>query len=784
MKLLNYKYHFLSIILLLSIYGCGTYRQTQRPLLKKNHIIIHGDNQYINTDKLERFIGQKPNKSILGIWKFKLWAHQLAYRGKDRKIKKWMNRNFGEPPVFYDSFITQESLDQMRIYMNKTGHFNSKLWKELKEKKRKIKLNYHIEVADPYRINTYDYRIADTTILKMIKEIEINRLINVNDVYNEFIMQDERKRITAHLRNNGYFNLAKEYFKFIVDTAFNAKQLSIKLVLLDPEHSDLINQNKAIHKKYSINNIYINSNYDLIRKDSIVYDTLNVQVMDQDTSTRKFFNYKFLYDDEFRIKPKAITHALTLRPDNYFSQEDVQKSYQRLAEMRTYKYTNIKFTDISDSINNGTYLLDCKINLTRSPIHSYSIEFEGTNSGGVKGIGGNLVYTNRNLFKGAEIFQIRYKASLEVQQLGDVVKPTNQKNFLFFNTIETGVELSLTIPKFLIPISPEFFPKDFKPRTNISTGLNYQQRPNYRRYITNVSFGYEWSANSRTRHILFPVKLNSVKVYPTPEFDSILNEEDNIRIRNQYTNHLVPSLTYSYIYNSQNLKRLTDFIYFRADFETSAFLINAMNTLFNTPLNEDGNNTLFGIRYAQYIRAKIDFRHYNILSSDSRLVFRTIIGFGIPYGNSDDLPFEKGFYSGGANGMRAWGFRQLGPGGSSLDINNNLERIGDIRLEVNMEYRFPIHNWLKGALFVDIGNIWLLNKNSSFPDGQFNFKDFYKELALDAGFGFRFDFNFFVFRIDGALRIHDPTLAVGDRWVINDIGFGKIVWNFGIGYPF
>lgn len=783
MKLLNLKYQIFSLLLIFSIYGCGTYRQTQRPLLKKNHIIIHGDRQYFEPDKLEELVGQQPNKSFLGIWKFRLWAHQLTFRGKDRKFKRWMNRNFGEAPVYYDPFVTSESLEQMRVYMNKTGHFNSILREERKEKKRKIKLNYHVEVARPYRINTYNYRIADTTVLNMIKDIEVNRLINIEDVYNEYILQDEIDRITSHLRNNGYFNLTKEYFLYEVDTAFNNKQLSIKLVLKNPEQSSASNQKEVIHKKYRINNIYVNSDYDLLLKDSIDFDTLNIQVKDQDTASHKVYNYKFLHEGEFRIKPKAITQALTLRPDHYFSQQDVQKSYRRLAEMRTYRYTNIQFTDVSDSLNNGQYLLDCKINLARSPIHSYSIEIEGTNSGGELGIGGNLIYTNRNLFRGAEIFQIRFKTSMEAQQLGDVVEPTNQNNFLFFNTIETGLELSLTIPKFLIPISPEFFPKDFKPRTNINTGLNFQQRPNYRRYTTNISFGYEWSQNSRTRHILFPIELNSVKVYPTPEFKQVLEEEDNIRIRNQYTNHLIPGLKYSYIYNSQNLKKQTNFVYIRADLESSGFLIKGFNTLFNIPLNEDGHNTLFGIRYAQYIRANIDFRHYNILTEDSRLVFRALLGFGIPYGNSDDLPFEKGFYSGGANGMRGWGIRSLGPGGST-PTNSSLERIGDIRFEINLEYRFPIHNWLKGALFVDMGNVWLLNESSSFPGGQFDFKDFFKEAGIDAGFGIRFDFNFFVFRIDGALRLHDPINPVGERWVMSQIGFSKIVWNFGIGYPF
>ncbi|MBC35639.1 MAG: hypothetical protein CL663_06345 [Bacteroidetes bacterium] len=762
------------------ISACGTYRQTQKPLLKKNKIVVHGSQEHFDVDEIENLVAQDPNKSILGIWKFKLWAYQLANRGKERRIKQWMHDKFGEPPVFYDAGLTTRSIRQMTGYMNKTGHFDANVWEEKIEKKRKIKLKYHVEPGIPYRINAYDYKVSDTTILNMIKSIETYRLMNVGDVYNAFTMHDERDRITAHLRNNGYYKLTKEYFYYEVDSTFAGNNLSITLVLKNPESQDAAKGTQATHQRYTINNVLVNSNYDLLRKDYTSMDTVNVEVADRDTSKHKVYNYQFLFEDEFRIKPKAITNALTLRSEDYFSQEKIRNSYRRLAEMRTFKYTSIQFDELNQTDSLGNKLLDVNIDLARAPMHSYSVEVEGTYSGGDLGIGGNLTYTNKNLFKGAEIFQIRFKTKLEDQQLATDI--SNKDRFLFFNTIETGVEFSLTFPKFLIPISQEFFPKNFKPRTNINTGLNYQQRPNYKRYITNLSFGYEWT-QGRTRHILYPVELNSVRVFPTPEFEQILEEEDNIRIRNQYINHLIPGLRYSIIYNSQNLKKLNDFVYIRGDFETSGFMAKGIHTLFNTAVNSDGNHELFGIRYSQYVRFNIDFRHYNILTEDSRFVFRTLVGFGIPYGNSTDLPFEKGFYSGGANGMRGWGIRSLGPG-SSTPANSSLERIGDIRLELNMEYRFPIHNFIKGALFADIGNIWTIRENTSFVGGQFNFNDFYKEVGIDAGFGIRFDFKFFVFRFDGALRLHDPERAVGDRWVFNEISLGNVVWNFGIGYPF
>jgi outer membrane protein assembly factor BamA len=212
-----------------------------------------------------------------------------------------------------------------------------------------------------------------------------------------------------------------------------------------------------------------------------------------------------------------------------------------------------------------------------------------------------------------------------------------------------------------------------------------------------------------------------------------------------------------------------------------------MHTLFKTKPDEGKNyNSLFGIRYAQYVRADIDFRYYNILSPNSKLVYRVLFGIGYPYGNSDVLPFEKGFFAGGANGMRGWGIRSLGPGSYHKPdvLISNIDRIGDLRFELNFEYRFPLYKRLKGALFVDAGNVWQIKDNTYFLGGRFAFGEFWKEIALDAGLGFRLDFSFFVFRIDAAWRLRDPDKPLSERWVIDEIGFKKIVWNFGIGYPF
>lgn len=783
MKSLHTKYYLFILLSAILLSACGTYKLAQKPLLNKNKVVIHGEKHELKMEEIKALITQEPNKKLLGLWRLKLYAYQAPDRGKTSNFKNWMRRSFGEAPVFHSPQTLNKTKSQIEIFLNKSGYFNSRVWLEAKFKKRTFNQYYHLQVSEPYKIRNFNYQISDSTILAKVKEIEEDKLIHSGDIYNAFIMDDERDRITEHLKNNGYFNFSKEYIYFEVDSTLNSKQTDVNLVVKKIERIDLTSSSKITeedHKQYNIKRVFVNPDFDILNPTPEKLDTLLVNVH-RDTSQREDQTYYFLHKEEPRIKPKAITQAILIRPDEKFSLENVKTTYRRLADLKNFKYTNISFQDISDSTSlGGKGLLDCRINLSRAKTHSYSVEAEGTNSGGNLGIGANLIYGNKNIFKGAEILEVRLSTSMEAQQLNSGIE-TAGNQFLFFNTIEAGIDVSLRLPKFLIPINAETFPQNFKPHTTLNVGFNYQQRPNYKRYITNMSFGYEWSQNKQTRHIFNPIELSTIKVYPTDSFQETLDEETNERIKNQYTDHLIAGLKYSFIYNSQEVNKLRDFVYLRANFESSGFLIKGIQTLAKAS-ETNKYNTLFNIRYAQYVRADIDFRFYKIFSSNTRLVFRNMFGIGFPYGNSQDLPFEKGFFAGGANGMRGWNIRSLGPG-SSIPDDIIIDRIGDLRIEFNLEYRFPIYRFLRGALFVDAGNVWRLN-NDAIEGGEFKLNNFLKEIAMDAGFGFRFDFRFFVFRIDGALRMRDPAQDDGERWVLNSIKLNKIVWNFGIGYPF
>jgi outer membrane protein assembly factor BamA len=495
--------------------------------------------------------------------------------------------------------------------------------------------------------------------------------------------------------------------------------------------------------------------------------------------------YNIIHRSPLKIKPKVIIRSLFLENFEKYRLLDATQSYRKLNDLRIFKYVDINFreSNLPASINPKLNYLDCAVRLTRNPVHSYSIEAQGTNSGGDLGISGYLVYSNKNLFRGGEVFNIRLKGGLEAQKQA-VTNEIEKDRFLFFNTFEAGIEATLYIPKFLAPINEDLFSKYFRPKTSISLGYNIQNRIEYDRIITNATFGYEWSETSNKQHILYPVDINVVSVNTTPAFDEVLAGESQ-RFQNQYTNHLIMGLRYSYIFSNQELNKIKNFFYFRGNLESSGNLLDLLVQSTNLGSSEEGFRTVFGIRYSQYVKANTDLRYYFRFDKKKTLAMRTFLGIAVPYSNSIDIPFEKGYFGGGANGLRAWPLRFLGPGGFKNTEDKTIERVGDIMLEANIEYRFPVYRVFTAALFYDIGNIWLLNDNESFPGGKFNINDIAGELAMDFGLGIRLDFNYFIFRIDFAQRLKDPAKPVGDRWVVgNYAGWFNPVLNLGIGYPF
>ena len=288
-------------------------------------------------------------------------------------------------------------------------------------------------------------------------------------------------------------------------------------------------------------------------------------------------------------------------------------------------------------------------------------------------------------------------------------------------------------------------------------------------------------------HIITPLNFNFVNITPTPEFDSIIQNETNQRLKEQYSDHLILGIKYSFIFNNQNLNYLQHFNYFRVNLESAGNVLALYSNLANRPKSELGFYNVFGVRYSQYFRVSTDYRHFYYLGEkkNTSLAFRLLLGLAVPYGNSNEIPYEKGFYGGGANDMRGWHFMALGPGEySGPQDSQNYERVGDIQIETNIEYRFPLYKWFKGAFFVDIGNIWTYNNTEVYPGGHFQWDNFYQQFAVDVGAGVRLDLSFFIFRFDAAIPIVNPAYPLGERNRMGKLEWGQFVGNFGIGYPF
>jgi len=776
------KTGFLFTLLFILISGCSVrkYINKNEHLIKSYKIDIEGKYDEISRSELKTFLKPKPNTKTI-FFRTKLYNY-YRYQQRKTKFRSWLYSHFGEEPAYYNILDVDLVVKNMDRYLNNIGFFNSKITYQVKFTNKMAKVMFVITPSAPFKIESIQYDIADTQVKRLVFNDLKKSLIQIGQNYNAYTFDDERDRITNNLRNNGYYFFNRNYIQFVVDTVSLNHRMGVTLVLNNMKRPDPANPGASVevaHNRYTINKMYVIPEYSpgLSQKFDTVLHTIPFW---QDTTT---YRYYFLYSDKLNIQPIAFNSAIKIKPGTYYSANQVQQTYRKLFNYQIIRSANITFDTI------GTYhasfpdrhSLNARMMLQDNKLNSFSAEFEGTNSSGNLGVRGSLVFMNRNIFKRAEVLRIRLKGGTEAQTL--TVVNSDGTSLSLFNTYEAGIDGTVFFPRFLFPIHLDKFNQRYIPNTNINFGYNFQLRSNYSRYITNLDLGYSWNTSKEISHILTPINLNYVRVQPTPAFDSILNGQTNVRLREQYSDHMIAGLNYSFIFNNQNVLALTHFDYLRFNLETSGNLLHWINSISGTPKSDSGYYSLLGVRYSQYIRASLDFRHYiYFFNKTNSFVFRILVGAGIPYKNSDELPYEKGFYAGGANDMRGWQFKSLGPGGFAG--SSDYERVGDIQVEGNMEYRFPVYSFFKGAFFVDVGNIWTYQNSPSYPGGKFEFNDFYKELAIDAGVGFRFDFQFFIFRIDVAAPMRDPAYPLNKRWKINYLQMKDFILNFGIGYPF
>lgn len=735
------------------------------------------EKEKLKKDELKSLIRQKPNKRILGV-RFHLGLYNLSRKGKEKGLSGWLKR-IGEEPVIYDDFLTNKSAQQIKSYLNNKGYYNSVVSDTAIFKRQRARVLYRVEVNKPYKIKRLSYNIQDSLIEPLIFKDSVNSLITKGENFDLDLLQEERERIETYLKNQGYYNFSKEFIFFQADSSSNKREVSL---ILNLKKFQQLDENRSTydlnHKKYKINNVYVFTNYsqkEALAQKEKYYSDLDTTYVD---------GIYFISKGEDPLKKKIFLHANFIQEGDVYSLYNVEKTYQHLNALRLFRLINIKFSEVetdslafTDSI--PVDYLNCNILLTKHYLQSYTVELEGTNSYGNIGVGGNLLYQHKSLFGGAEITDFKINGSIEA--LDTSVVGISRIN----NAVELGADITMRIPKFMLPVfKARKFSKKYSPKTQISVGYNFQDRLEYRRTVANLSYGYNWDGNNYLRHNVKLVELNAVKIpYASETFRNFI---DSTYLRSSYENHLVSVSSYSLVFNNQDIKKNRDFYFFRMNAEISGNILSAYSELTNAA-KVNGSYEVFGIPFSQYIKIDADFRYYDIKNQSSSFAYRLFAGVGIPYGNSQSLPFEKMYFSGGANSLRAWNVRSLGPGSFSGKVFTRFpNQTGDIKLEANAEFRFKLFWILEGALFLEAGNIWNL-KSDEFEGGLFKKDEFYKEFAVGSGFGTRVNLSFFVFRLDLGVKLRDPSLQEDSRWIIGNRSLNwqnDFTLNIGIGYPF
>jgi outer membrane protein assembly factor BamA len=760
-KKINLFLYLIGIVQLL-IVGCNPTKHVKpnELFLKKNSIQI--DTRKINKEELESIVKQKTNRKILHTFRYHLGLYNLVNKKDAKKFK-----DAGEPPVIYDSLLTEKTARQLKLYANNKGYFDNEVTYQTKIYNNKIKVEYNIEAGEPYIIKKIEYVLEDDNLKQLAVDILFKSLIKRGSTFDADIFDAERERIKKAMKNVGYYYFTKDYVKYEIDSTAGNKELTVYLYIKNQLVNDRENDTiyEKPHSKYYINDIDIYLSKTFKDKNLNEFDTI------------RFKNILLHYDGKLRYRPRMLNHGVSINKGGLYLLSDEQNTYKYLSELNIFKNINISFEDIGDN------QLNTDVFLNPSPIKSFAVEGIGRNSGGNIGVEGNIIYNNRNIFRGGEHLTVKLNGGLEAQQLINDDQEDIKLLGLPFNTLEFGPELNLEFPRFLLPINLERFSRKANPKTNLNLLINYQTRPEYKRNLTQASFGYFWNESIFKRHTINPINISVINLSPTTEFQNKINNETNPFILSSFQDHFINSTTYSFNYSNQTVNKIKDFEFFKFNIEFAGNIQHAYNKLTNRPYDNPATESynIFNIRYAQFIKTDFDLRFYGQTKTTS-FVKRINLGIGKPYGNLNALPFEKSYYGGGANDIRAWQARSLGPGSMPDSLSeNSLTQIGELKIEGNLEYRFDVTKIIEGAAFVDAGNIWILNEDINRPNAEIKLDRFWQDIAVGVGLGLRLDFSFFLIRFDLAAKLKDPSTATPEKF---DLIWRKPTLNLGIGYPF
>lgn len=739
-------------------------------LLDKVSIEVE-DNKDISTTELINFLRQTPNHKVLGGLKLQLATYSLSGMDSTKWYNRWL-QSIGQPPVIYREDLTEASARQLRQAMINRGYMDATVQIDtvLRPEKKRAEVKYQIHAGNPHIIKSLDLNIPDSTVNAILAADTTFFEFTPGDIFDRNRLDALRSKITSRLHNEGYYDFSSEYISFTADTVRGSKEIALTLNLKMPAQRDS-SAVLPVYKQFFIRSVTFVTE-DALR--SLERDTVDYRGM------------KFVYGPDHYIRPSALYDKCFLEPGARYSSRSVDLTYSSLSRLSILRFINIEMHPAGAIGDDG--ILDAVITISRNKKQSVSVELEGTNSAGDLGFGIGATYQNRNLTHRSELLSVKFRGAYESLS-------GNLEGFINKRFTEFAAETGITFPKFVLPFVSRNFKKRVQATTEFALSFNWQERPEYTRVIAGASWRWKWNHRRfdvARRHTFDLVDINYVRL-PRSTIDFLDQiAPSNPLLRYSYEDHFIMRMGYTYYKTNRRIPTLQVNAFamqpsistLRASVETAGNLLDGLSALFSH--KSDGVYKVFGIQFAQYVKGEVDYTYTLNLNPRHALAFRAGGGIAYPYGNSSMVPFEKRFYAGGANGVRGWSVRTLGPG--SYDSQNSvldfINQSGDISLILSAEYRAKLFWVLEGALFVDAGNIWTIHNYPNQPGGMFKFNRFYKEIAASYGLGLRLDFTYFLLRFDLGFKAHNPAMNQ-EPWPIAHMRWRRdTTFHFAVGYPF
>lgn len=769
----------MALVLMAVLSSCSSTKHVPQGelLLDKVKINIADPQRDVETSQLANYLRQNANHRVLGGIKLQLAFYNLSGKDSTNWFNRWIQR-VGTPPVIYDEALTEASAEQLRTALSNRGYMNNEVTYrvEADSAKRKARVNYDITLGEPYFIRSIAYEIPDEEMREIILGDSAEFIVHRGDLLNFNRLDEWRQSITENLRNHGYYAFNKEYITFFADTAADSHAVDLTLNTREPYHNERMPYYTE-HEPFYVRNVVYVTRYDPVAMRDGYWgkDTVNL------ASGVQVFE-----DSTHYLSPKVLDECNHIEPGSLYNAEAINRTYRSLGRLNVIKQINIDIRPIGEV--DGVLMVDAYVLLQSDRSQTIALSLEGTNSEGDLGFGVGLDYEHRNIFKGAEVLSIKSKVAYESLS-------GNLSGLINNNYSEYSTELGVTFPKFMAPFLPRSFKRKIQASTAFTLNLDYQARPEYTRVIAGGGWRYQWS--ERTRRMSHTLTLVDVSVISVPKFkDELYERIDSIKtpqLYYSYKDHLIMRMGYNFYRTNKaemNVQQMGMFqrnvFTIRANAETAGNLLYGLSHLSKQKADDNGYYKALGIRYSQYVKADADYAITHYFDRRQSIAFHVGAGIAIPYGNSEVLPFEKRFYSGGANSVRGWGVRTLGPGSydNKKSLSNFFYQCGDIRFDINLEYRAKLFWIVEFGLFLDAGNIWTIKDYNNQPGGVFKWNKFYEQIAAAYGAGIRLDFKYFLVRVDMGMKAFNPASSQ-EHWPLFHPKFkDDSEFHFSVGYPF